>query len=70
MQQQAASPQPLLAGYLTAQQLADELGVDIRTIWRWRWARKAPPAYKLGGRLMFKKSEVEDWVAQQREGHE
>jgi hypothetical protein len=38
------TPQPgLLAGYLTEQELAAQLGVTVRTLQRWRTHKKGPP---------------------------
>jgi hypothetical protein len=40
----AGTPQPgLLAGYLTEQELAAQLGVTVRTLQRWRSHRIGPP---------------------------
>lgn len=57
----------VLANYLTRDQLAEELGVTTRTISRWRWERKGPPAHKVAGRILFKRTDVEAWLDQQRE---
>lgn len=57
----------VLANYLTRDQLAAELGVTTRTISRWRWERKGPPAHRIAGRVMFKRPDVEAWLEQQRE---
>ncbi len=60
-------PRPLLADYLSRQQLADELRVDLRTLNRWRWQRKGPPATRIAGRVLFKRSDVQAWIEAQRE---
>lgn len=57
----------ILDNYLTRDQLAAELGVTTRTISRWRWERKGPPAHRIAGRVMFKRPDVEAWLEQQRE---
>jgi hypothetical protein len=57
----------VLANYLSRDQLADELGVTTRTISRWRWNRKGPPAHRIAGRVMFKRADVVVWLEQQRE---
>lgn len=57
----------VLADYLSRTQLAAELGVTTRTISRWRWNRKGPPAHRIAGRVMFKRADVLAWLDQQRE---
>lgn len=61
------TPQPVLSQYLTRKQLAAELGVTVRTISRWRWERKGPPAHRVAGRVLFKRADVMEWIEQQRE---
>lgn len=63
----AHSHRPLLADYLTRQQLADELNIDLRTLSRWRWQRKGPPATRVAGRVLFKRADVVAWIESQRE---
>lgn len=58
---------PVLSQYLSRKQLAAELGVTVRTISRWRWERKGPTAHVIGGRIFFKRSDVEAWLEKQRE---
>jgi excisionase family DNA binding protein len=50
---------------LTARELADYLGFQASTIVDWSEAGVVP-AFKLGGRLRFRLSEVEDWLEQRR----
>lgn len=73
MQQSTASPQHnagVLGNYMSREQLATELGVTVRTISRWRWNRKGPPAHRIAGRVMFKRSDVQSWIESQREATE
>lgn len=44
--------------YLTRRQLADLLSVDLATVHRWAKEGKLP-SYRLGGRVFFKRAEVE-----------
>jgi excisionase family DNA binding protein len=50
---------------LTAAELADVLGFSSATIVDWAEAGKVP-AFKVGGRLRFKESEIEAWLESQR----
>jgi excisionase family DNA binding protein len=52
---------------LTARQLADLLGFTAATIIDWTEAGKIP-AFKLGGRLRYRESEVLAWLERQRVG--
>ena len=53
----------LLAGYLTHEELADQLDVSTRTIDRWRRLREAPPVTRVGKRLLYRRAAVEAWLA-------
>jgi excisionase family DNA binding protein len=50
---------------LTASQLGEHLGFAAGTIVDWAEAGTIP-AFKLGGRLRFRSSEVEAWLEQRR----
>jgi excisionase family DNA binding protein len=65
--QAQSEPQSLLGEYLNMRQLANELSISFKTLERWRLQRKAPPACRVGGRLLFKRSDVLAWIEAQRE---
>jgi excisionase family DNA binding protein len=50
---------------LTAREVSDVLGFSPSTIVDWAEAGKMP-AFKVGGRLRFKESEIEAWLESQR----
>ncbi len=50
---------------LTARELADQLGFSASTIVDWAEAGDLP-AFKIGGRLRFRESEVLAWLEEQR----
>lgn len=52
---------------ITERQLAELLNVDPATLWRWRQRGEAPPSYKLGRRRLYRRDEIERWVASRRE---
>lgn len=54
-------------GLLTARQVGAYLGFSPATIVDWAEADKLP-AFKVGGRLRFRRSEVEAWLEQKRAG--
>lgn len=47
--------------WVTAEQVAQHLGVVKDTVYRWR-GRKGLPAHKIGRLWKFQLSEVDDWV--------
>ena len=47
--------------WVTAEQVAQHLGVAKDTIYRWR-ERRGMPAHRIGRLWKFKLSEVDDWV--------
>jgi hypothetical protein len=57
--------QPILADYLSPEQLAIEIGVSLRTVARWHALRHGPPRVMLGRRPMYKRSSVAAWIERQ-----
>jgi predicted DNA-binding transcriptional regulator AlpA len=51
---------------LTAQEVADRLGVHPITLWRWMDAGIGPPSFKLVGRRYWPEAEFEQWFREQR----
>jgi len=48
---------------LTAQDLADYLGVPIATVYAWRHRGHGPPGFRVGRHLRFRMGDVAQWVA-------
>lgn len=47
------------------QKLAEMLGVDLVTLWRWRKQNKIPQPISLGGRLIaWRLSTIEQWLSE------
>jgi hypothetical protein len=53
----------LLAGYLTEDELAKELGHHIRTVARWRVLRTGPPYVMTGREIRYSVDAVRQWLA-------
>jgi predicted DNA-binding transcriptional regulator AlpA len=51
---------PLL---LSAEKLAQILGISIRTLWRLRAAGKLPVPIRLGGSVRWRLADIEAWIA-------
>jgi predicted site-specific integrase-resolvase len=52
---------------LTAQEVADRLGVHPITLWKWMEAGIGRPSFKLVGRRYWPEAELERWLAAQRQ---
>ena len=53
---------PILAPYLTREHLAEELHVTVRTVARWHSLRTGPRSIVMGGRRLYKRSDVAAWL--------
>lgn len=51
---------------ITPEQLADYLGLSTKTLSNWRSLRIGPTAQR-GGRIQYRKSDVEAWLKQRAE---
>lgn len=50
---------------LTVEDLADYLDVPVATIYAWRYRRQGPPGFRVGRHVRFRRSDVEQWIAEQ-----
>jgi predicted DNA-binding transcriptional regulator AlpA len=51
--------------YLTSEQAADEIGVSLSTLAKWRVAGKGPPFKRLGGRVYYPEQEISRYLDEQ-----
>jgi hypothetical protein len=51
--------------HLTQVQLADRWQISARTLERWRWIGEGPRFLKLGGRVIYRLEDVEDYECKQ-----
>lgn len=49
---------------LSAQDLANYLGVPVATIYTWRHRGHGPPGFRAGRHLRFRSSDVNRWITQ------
>jgi excisionase family DNA binding protein len=47
--------------------LAAYLGIPKKTIYGWRLRGEGPPAYRVGKHLRYRRSDVDDWLAERRQ---
>jgi excisionase family DNA binding protein len=52
--------------YLTKAEAAEYLGISARWLEELRRGSNPPPAFKIGQRLLFRRSELDAWVEQYR----
>jgi len=50
---------------MTTKQVADLLQVPVATLYRWRYYRDGPSAFRVGRHLRYRETEVESWITQQ-----
>jgi predicted site-specific integrase-resolvase len=50
--------------HLNQNQLAERWGISPRTLERWRWIGQGPVHLKLGGRVVYRLQDVEQYEAQ------
>ncbi|KPM13724.1 helix-turn-helix domain-containing protein [Citromicrobium bathyomarinum] len=53
----------LLDEYLNREQLAHELKVNPRTVMRWQNLPNGLPFVELGGRILYRRASVMEWIA-------
>lgn len=60
----------LLAGFMTAQELARQLGISCRTLARWHAMRIGPARCAVGKLILYRTEAVRDWLASREQGPE
>ncbi|WP_201312900.1 helix-turn-helix domain-containing protein [Dyella sp. EPa41] len=57
---------PVLADYVSREELAKELKVTTRTLDKWAWLRNGPVKIKIGSRCYYHRADVNAWIEAQR----
>lgn len=63
-----AASASVLAGFLTPDDLATQLGISRRTLARWHAGRVGPPRCTMGKLILYRIETVRDWLAGQERG--
>lgn len=50
---------------LSPADLAEHLGVSIRTIYNWRSSNTGPQGFRVGRHVRYRRSDVEAWIVDQ-----
>lgn len=58
---------PAVEPLIGCKEVAERLGVPLETFYDWRKHGRGPKGYRVGNRVKFKWSQVENWLEQQRE---
>jgi hypothetical protein len=61
--------EPILAGYLSEEDTAREIGVAIRTLQRWRHLRIGPPATLISRRPFYRRGALQAWLISQEQSY-
>lgn len=51
--------------YWTTQEVSDFTRVPVGTLRQWRHARRGPRSVTIGGRVRYRKADVQAWIAEQ-----
>ncbi|NUK01221.1 helix-turn-helix domain-containing protein [Streptomyces lunaelactis] len=53
------------AAFLNLPKAAEYLGISPNTLYVWRHRRQGPPSFRMGQRVMYRISALNEWVAEQ-----
>jgi hypothetical protein len=60
-----SQPEAILSDFLTKQELAAELGREMRTLDRWDTLGIGPPRTHVGRKVLYRRASVQRWLASQ-----
>jgi hypothetical protein len=52
----------VLDGYMTEEELAEEIGRGVRTLARWRALGEGPKFVRIGRQLLYRRESVRAWI--------
>ncbi|MFI6764208.1 helix-turn-helix transcriptional regulator [Streptomyces sp. NPDC050355] len=55
------------AAFLNLTKAAEYLGISPTTLYVWRHRRQGPPSFRMGGRVMYRISALDEWVMAQEQ---
>lgn len=58
----------VLEGYIRPEELTGELGITKRTLSRWEQLRCGPPRIQIGRTILYKLTDVQEWLNQNAKG--
>jgi DNA-binding transcriptional MerR regulator len=63
----SSDPEPLLSEFLTKEELAAELRVNVRTLDRWHALGLGPPRTCIGRTVLYRRASVQKWLVAQEQ---
>ena len=55
------------AGYLLASEVSEELRIPVNTLAWWRHVGRGPKWFRVGRRVLYKRADLDQWIAEQYE---
>ena len=50
---------------MSAAEVAEFLGINVNTLYQHRYRGEGPPGYRVGGRIRYRRADVEAWLEKQ-----
>lgn len=51
--------------HMSPEEVAEEFGVSLATVYKWRTQRTGPPGFRVGRHVRYRRGDVDAWVASQ-----
>lgn len=56
-----------LAEYMSTAEVAGETGISASTLRYWRSTNQGPPSFSLGKKVVYRRTELGNWIAEQEQ---
>ncbi|BBY33376.1 DNA-binding protein [Mycolicibacter minnesotensis] len=56
-----------MAEYMSTAAVAEATGINVNTLRYWRSTNQGPPSFSLGRKVVYRRSELENWIAEQEQ---
>ncbi len=48
--------------HMSPEQVAEEFGVSLATVYKWRSQRTGPPGFRVGRHVRYRQSDIDAWL--------